>query len=67
MSRLSDKSLVKRFAKGAAVTVDLGGTPENSGVNEKLRASILRDPEKKMTEAERVSSHLSEAMLHREM
>ena len=67
MSRLSDKSLVKRFAKGAAVTFDLGGTPENSGVNEKLRASILRDPEKKMTEAERVSSHLSEAMLHREM
>lgn len=65
MSKLSEKSLVKRFAKNAAVTVELGGTPENSAVNQKLRNSILRDPDKKSPEADRVSSHLSEAMLHR--
>ncbi len=65
MTKLSDKSLVKRFAKNAAVHVELGGTPENSAVNQKLRNSILRDPEKKSMEADRVSSHLSEAMLHR--
>lgn len=65
MTQLSDKSLVKRFAKNAAVTVELGGTPENSAVNRKLRSSILRDPDKKLQEADRVSSHLSEAMLHR--
>lgn len=64
MTKLSDKSLVKRFAKNAAVTVELGGTPENSAVNQKLRNSILRDPDKS-SEADRVSSHLSEAMLHR--
>ncbi len=65
MTKLSDKSLVKRFAKNAAVTVELGGTPENSKMNQKLRDSILRDPEKRSLEADRVSSHLSEAMLHR--
>ena len=47
MTKLSEKSLVKRFAKNAAVTVELGGTPENSAVNQKLRNSILRDPDKK--------------------
>ncbi len=64
MTKLSDKSLVKRFAKNAAVTVELGGTPENSAVNQKLRNSILRDSDKS-PEADRVSSHLSEAMLYR--
>lgn len=66
MAQLSDKSLVKQFAKNAKVTVDLGGTPENSAVNRKLRESILRDPEKRISEAERVSSHLSEALLQRD-
>ena len=65
MSKLSDKSLVKKFAKGAPVSVELGGTPENAIANEKLRASILRDTERKSLEAERVSSHLSEAMFYR--
>ncbi len=65
MANLSDKSLVKRFAKNAVVTVELGGTPENSAVNQKLRNSILRDPEKKIAEVDRVSSHLSDALLHR--
>ena len=66
MAKLSDKSLVKQFAKNATVTVDLGGTPENSAVNQKLRESILRDPAKKVTELDRVSSHLSEALLQRD-
>ena len=66
MAKLSDKSLVKQFAKNAAVTVDLGGTPENSAINQKLRESILRDPSRKVIEADRVSSHLSEALLQRE-
>ena len=65
MAQLSDKSLVKQFAKNSKVTVDLGGTPENSAVNQKLRESILRDPEKRISEVERVSSHLSEALLQR--
>ena len=66
MAKLSDKSLVKQFAKSSKVTVDLGGTPENSAVNEKLRESILRDPAKKVIEPDRVSSHLSEALLQRD-
>lgn len=66
MAKLSDKSLVKQFAKNAKVTVDLGGTPENSAVNQKLRESILRDPAKKIAEVDRVSSHLSEALLQRD-
>ena len=66
MAKLSEKSLVKQFAKNAAVTVDLGGTPENSAVNQKLRESILRDPARKVTELDRVSSHLSDALLQRE-
>ncbi len=65
MGQLSNDALVKKFAKNATVTVELGGTPENSIVNQKLRSSILRDNDKKSKEAERVSSHLSEAMLHR--
>lgn len=65
MTKLSDKSLVKKFAKNAPVSVELGGTPENAVVNEKLRASILRDPDKKSKEADRVSSHLSDAMIQR--
>ena len=66
MAKLSEKSLVKQFAKNAAVTVDLGGTPENSAVNQKLRESILRDPARKVAEQDRVSSHLSDALLQRE-
>ena len=66
MAKLSEKSLVKQFAKNAAVTVDLGGTPENSAVNQKLRESILRDPSRRVVEADRVSSHLSEALLQRD-
>lgn len=62
---LSDKSLVKKFAKNAPVTVELGGTPENSVINDKLRASILRETDKSSKEASRVSSHLSEAMIQR--
>ena len=65
MTKLSEKSLVKQFAKNAAVSVELGGAPEKSAVNQRLRNSILRDPEKKIAEVDRVSSHLSEAMLHR--
>ncbi len=64
MGKLSENSLVKQFAKNAEVTVDLGGTPENSVINEKLRGSILREIDKSK-EIERVSSHLSEAMLQR--
>ena len=66
MSKLSEKSLVKQFAKKSTVTVDLGGTPENSAINQKLRESILRDPAKKIAEVDRVSSHLSEALLQRD-
>ena len=66
MAKLSDKSLVKQFAKNSKVTVDLGGTPENSAVNQKLRESILRDPAKKVIEVDRLSSHLSEALLQRD-
>lgn len=66
MSKLSEKSLVKQFAKNSTVTVDLGGTPENSAINQKLRESILRDPAKKIAEVDRVSSHLSEALLQRD-
>lgn len=61
---ISDKSFVKKFAKNAAVTIELGGTPENSIANEKLRSSVLRD-DKKISEVDRVSSHLSEAMIQR--
>ncbi|MCQ2966080.1 MAG: hypothetical protein MJ250_04995 [Alphaproteobacteria bacterium] len=61
MTQLNDKSLVKQFAKGAKVTVELGGTPENAKANEKLRASILRDSDKQVEDI-RTSTHLSDAI-----
>ena len=48
MAQLSDKSLVKQFAKNSKVTVDLGGTSENSAVNQKLRESIYAIRQKRL-------------------
>lgn len=64
MTTLSDKSLVKKFSKGAAVSVELGGTPENSEANEKLRKSILRNIDK-VVENLHKSNHLSDAISSR--
>ncbi len=63
MKKLNENSLVKKFAKGEAVTVDLGGTPENAPVIEKMRSSILRDRER-AGEDFRTSSHLSDALAY---
>ncbi len=57
MSKVKDNSLVKKFAKGAAVSVERGGDPENARRNEKARAEGSNRKE----EIEAVAARLSEA------
>lgn len=47
MSKVKADSLVKKFAKGAPVSVERGGDPENMHQNDKLRTDAFRDAERK--------------------